>query len=340
MYVKNFVNRAPQAYSSAGLVVNLIEYLEEFVKLFKLPTLLLLDAVAQSIQPREPAVLQRIEGNVASAPRKSVCVFAHYDRDGLIDDYVVYYLAKLEALSCEIIFVSTARISDNTQIERIRPYCKTIIVRENLGYDFGSWKTGIAEISDWSRYDRLIIANDSVYGPVFDFEEDFLHSGHDGADFWGITDARTFRHHLQSYFLVFERPVLENPIFQSFWRELPNYRFKFLIIQACEIGLSRRLVRAGLKFRAMYPYEKIRMRSLANRESGKSRRFLRRRANPTLLFWDILLEDFQCPFLKVNLIRNNPAKLQNVNRWRDIISDRSNYDCDLIGRHLARITSR
>ena len=38
-----------------------------------------------------------------------LAVFAHYDHDGIIDDYVVYYLQAFRALCEHLIFVSDSR---------------------------------------------------------------------------------------------------------------------------------------------------------------------------------------------------------------------------------------
>ena len=37
---------------------------------------------------------------------KRLCVFAHWDRDNIIDDYVIYYLKALKQVVSTLVFVS------------------------------------------------------------------------------------------------------------------------------------------------------------------------------------------------------------------------------------------
>lgn len=312
----------------------------DLTKLAALRLLLIADAVLRVVKPREPAILRREDGDIAPGSRRTLCVFAHFDRDSLIDDYVVYYLAKLEVTGCETIFVSTAEGMDGTQLEKVRPYCRAAIVRENLGHDFASWRTGLAEVDDLLRYDRLIIANDSVYGPIFDLNEAFDEMDRNDADFWGITDSRRYSHHVQSYFVVFGRAVLESREFAGFWRRLPNYRFKHSVILACEVGLSRLLVRAGFRFRTLCPFEKVWRHYLEQRPRPEAWRQFASPTNSTHWSWETLLTKYRCPFLKVQLLRDNPKRVDGIERWRSIVSHVSDYDAALISRHLERFAMR
>lgn len=46
--------------------------------------------------------------------------------------------------------------------------------QKNIGYDFGSWACAIVEMKNCIKeYKKLILANDSVYGPLFDLDEFF-----------------------------------------------------------------------------------------------------------------------------------------------------------------------
>ena len=73
---------------------------------------------------------------------KRLAVFAHYDRDNLLDDYVFRYLAGLKCVVDSIVFVSASRLSD-ASVGRLKTLCDTVMLRENVGYDFGSWQAGL-----------------------------------------------------------------------------------------------------------------------------------------------------------------------------------------------------
>lgn len=271
---------------------------------------------------------------------ETLCIFAHYDKQDRVDDYVLYSLQKLKELGSDIIFVSTATMLDDDSITKLTPYCDQIVVRENLGYDFGSWKLGLEYVSDLSAYQRLILANDSVYGPLHDLHELFLDMSSQGAAVWGITDSYELKHHLQSYFLVFERAALENPAFAEFWQSLPFYRFKRSIIREGEIGLSTKLSRARLRMAAAYGYGVLRKDHSEVILETERRSTFAGPISPTRSLWDLLVGDCGCPFLKVDVLRDNPESSPVVSGWPQILVSVSSYSPLLIDRHLARMHDR
>ena len=76
------------------------------------------------------------KGAVAAKSRKKLCLFTHYDRINIIGDYVLYYLQQLHAANFETIVVSTSEELSSSSVERARPFCREIVVRVNVGYDF------------------------------------------------------------------------------------------------------------------------------------------------------------------------------------------------------------
>ena len=317
-----------------NLLIKFAEGSVEKLKLAALYGLLTVEWVRKRLRPREPRVLRRTEGRVPSGSKDMLCVFAHYDRDGVVDDYVVCYLSKLHAIGCEIVFVTTARDLADAEIEKVRPYCSRILERENFGHDFGSWKAGMESVSDLKAYDRVIIANDSVYGPILPLEPVIEKMIASGADFWGITDSPRYTHHLQSYFVAFERRVVESAAFAKFWQSYPHYRHKNLVVLIGEVGLSRTLTRAGFRFAALCPWKDVRRAYQRRHQTSSSE--LAWKFNSSHWFWDILIAEFGCPFIKVQLLRDNPKEVPNVDRWVDLVSQAADYDAGLIGNHLSR----
>ena len=287
-----------------------------------------------------PGISERIDGDVIPGSKERLCVFSHFDRDNRIDDYVVYYLEQLHNLGCETVLVSTSGSLEGTGVDKVRPYCRRIIVRENRGYDFGSWKVGLQDAGNLSSYDGLILANDSVYGPIRDLQEVFHDMDAYGYAAWGITDSLEIRYHLQSYFLVFDKSVWNSSAFTEFWRDLPYYRFKWSIISNCEVGFSQRLLRAGFRLGAFCEYRRLRDRHPEKFHAAEAEHPFGGTVNLTLRQWKLLVENCHCPFLKVAVLRDNPKNLDDVNRWREALAQSSDYDVGLIERHLARMNTR
>lgn len=309
--------------------------LYDMAKLAALKVMVLGDALRRWVAPIEGRVLKSGAGGQVPGSRNMLCLFAHFDRDGVIDEYVVRYLHALDELGCETVFVSTAEGLDEADISRILPFCTTFIVKQNIGYDFASWRTGLEAAGDISGYERVVVANDSVYGPLRDLRTIFADMGSRKLAFWGITDSLRYGRHLQSYFLVFERTVVQSPIFRDFWRKLPDYRNKHVVIIQCEVGLSRALAAAGFSFAAYCPFDVV-QESLRAGAKGLAAKFLGMRVSPTHKGWRALMRA-GCPFLKVQLLRDNPLKVPDVGDWQAVLAELADYDSKLIARHLARM---
>ncbi|MCE2688093.1 MAG: hypothetical protein LW595_06085 [Rickettsiales bacterium] len=177
-----------------------------------------------------------------------IAVFAHFDKDNLIDDYVVEYLEELKKVAEKIIFVSDCNIAESEYL-KINDLCDKIIAKRHEEYDFGSYKRGINELSNIiNDYDHLIIANDSCYLfrsliPVFQEME-----SRDGIDFWGLSqNSEVYAEHIQSYFMVFNKKIFCNQDFLNFFADVKKLDSKESIIKDYEIGLTVKLLELGFK---------------------------------------------------------------------------------------------
>ena len=102
---------------------------------------------------------------------KRICLFAGYDSNNIIHDYVIYYLKELSTVA-DVYYMADNEISDEEK-EKIAPYVKEAYGFNHKKYDFGSWQE-LIKIIGWeklSEYDELILANDSVFGPLYPMEK-------------------------------------------------------------------------------------------------------------------------------------------------------------------------
>ncbi|MFP3944161.1 MAG: rhamnan synthesis F family protein [Alphaproteobacteria bacterium] len=295
------------------------------------------DEVLNAVAPLRPRVLEVVAGNVAPGASRHLCVFAHYDPHGRIDDYVLHHLRALARAGRETVLVSTAPGLDAESLEKAKAWCRAIIVRENRGHDFGSWKAGLRHAGPVESYETLTLANDSVYGPLRPLDEVFSRIASRNLDVWGITDSLEYGYHLQSYFLVFSNRVLRSAEFLRFWERLPAYRFRQSVIRKGEIGLSRRLQAAGFRLGALCEYEEMTRRHRAAVTAAEKTSILGGRTNASLVHWRLLIEREACPYLKVGLLRDNRLRARDVERWLEVLRGCSGYDPGLIERHLARV---
>jgi Rhamnan synthesis protein F len=134
--------------------------------------------------------------------RRTLVLFAHFDLQGIVDPYVAYYVKALRGLGATIVFVSGSPTLTPESVAAIRSLCDGIYTRRTLSLDFGSWHLAwcILRQRGWSldQFDRFVIANDSVFGPLFPIEE--MWSSFHSADMYGAIENTQTVPHLQSFF--------------------------------------------------------------------------------------------------------------------------------------------
>ena len=190
--------------------------------------------------------------------QRRLAVFASYDKNNIINDYVVYYLKELSKVS-DVIFVADNPL-DEKEREKIRPFTIHIIGEKHGEYDFGSYKRGYL----WAEkntilgdYTQLIYCNDSVFGPIHPFEPIFSEmEKKQDLDFWGMftikqksaaeTNLRK-KTHAQSYFIIFNSNVVSSEIFRNFIYNITKLKNKDAIIENYEVGLNQMLINSGFR---------------------------------------------------------------------------------------------
>ena len=182
---------------------------------------------------------------------QDVCLFAHFDKDNRLDDYVFRYLAKLKELNFAIILISASQLAA-PEIARARGLCDDVILRGNTGgLDFASWSAGFVKHGG-AISGRLLLANDSVYGPVGNLGNALDRLTRVAADFYGMVESVEIAPHLQSWFLLFEPQVVRSAAFRSIMAQPFTTMMRPEIIKSGEVGLSRQLTAAGFRYKALY----------------------------------------------------------------------------------------
>ena len=282
--------------------------------------------------------LGRARGHRPSGP---VALFAHFDPQGAVSRYVFGHLAALRTAGFEIVFVSNTRALQADSDLALRSQVDMIILRENVGFDFGAWKDAI-DLIDLSRAEKLLLVNDSVYGPLHDIRLTLGRCDAETAEVWGLTDSYSGPWHLQSYLTLFHPDALTNPVFHEFWQGVAYFHDKRAVIDRYEAGLARSMSDGGLRVRALYPCGTV-VQSTVQEKSAEMfehpsrtwRRTLQTAAldlgsvNPTHFAWDTLVASMSFPYLKRELLRANPTRNPAVVRWREVLA-RTDYDITMI----------
>lgn len=179
---------------------------------------------------------------------KRLCLFAGYSPESRVDDYVVHYLRELSRFAD--VYYQAANEASEEELKKLDSVTRGRWVEAHEKYDFGSWQKLIFRLGwqEVEKYDTVILANDSNYGPVRELATVFDRMDAAGLDAWGITENYGNTRHLQSYFLALNRPVVGSAVFRDFFESIAVEESKQKICEKYEIGLSRLLAANGFSF--------------------------------------------------------------------------------------------
>ena len=287
----------------------------------------------------------KFSGQTPITPVK-YCVFSHFDANDRVERYVLYYLEQLKQCGYEVLLVSTSQAISDASVEALSRVCHTVCLRENVGYDFGSYKAGIHLLKQHgARVDRLLIANDSVFGPFNDLQPILHAMEREDIDLYGLTDSHDHGYHLQSYFISYSARMYASAAFDNFWSSVDlisntTDNFKQKIVHNYEVGGSQNFLQTGCSYSVVFPYRDVldRVFQRTLRRLDESRRpdsdivvqpgELVYNLNASHCYWDELI-DMGMPFIKRELLTKNPTAT-DVSTWPQKIETSSHYDVSMI----------
>ena len=206
--------------------------------------------------PPFPSAARDVDIHFGDAPpvHRRTAVYATFLSDGRVPERDLLYLRGLREVCDNIVYVANSPILPGEE-KKLRGICAATICRFHGGYDFGSYRIGLALARErgWLASDacrELVFANSSCYGPVRPFSGMFDAMGRRRrADFWGLTfnTQRSGEPHLQSFFLVFRRPVLDSDALEGFFAARPTRATRAEAVEQFEIQFTAHLRRRGFR---------------------------------------------------------------------------------------------
>ena len=73
---------------------------------------------------------------------KRCAIFLFYDKDGIVDDYVINLLECLKKSVDDILVVCNGIIPEESQL-KFRTVTQDILIRDNAGFDVGGYREGL-----------------------------------------------------------------------------------------------------------------------------------------------------------------------------------------------------
>lgn len=210
-------------------------------------------------------ICQNVLPHRAGEREKRITLYVHYDSRNQISTVDMQTLKAIRKETKELVVISNSMLPLSEQ-SRLAGLADQILMRENKGFDFGALKYAMSQIgfAYFQQFDQLVLVNNSSIGPIYDLAAVFDEMRGRKKDFWGISmypycedgsfvDAPYIPEHIQSYFVVFNRPVFQSEAFRTYWNEYElSDDFARTIAQG-EIKLTEYLKDAGFSYGAYLP---------------------------------------------------------------------------------------
>ncbi len=160
---------------------------------------------------------------------KRLAVFAYHDKNGVVDDYVIFILKAIRE-HCKDVCVVISGVVNADGERRLKLNSTQIIFKDNVGYDFAAYKQAILDTKSIAKYDEIVFFNQTLFGPV-----SYLHtmfntmSSKKNIDFWCVTKAKyktenktnNIKSCIDNSFFAVKSNIINSPEFLNYWQ---NYK--------------------------------------------------------------------------------------------------------------------
>ncbi|MCI6783753.1 MAG: rhamnan synthesis F family protein [Lachnospiraceae bacterium] len=274
---------------------------------------------------------------------KRLIAYFIYDKQGIVDDYIIYMLRALKEHSSEIAVVVNGKLTPESR-EKLSEITPVIMVRENKGLDVWAYKT-VLDYYGWDKlvtYDEVIMMNFTIMGPVYPLSEMFENMSARDLDFWGITMYHKYEKgdpfetiecgyipdHIQSHFIAVRTPMLKSIEFQQYWdnmQEIKDYRDA---VGCHEAMFTKRFSEKGFKWDVY-----------ADMGEGYNN-------HPILCATREMLEEKRCPIFKRRSFMQDYSNIihdtvgQEAIEAYEFIDKHTDYDVNLIWDNILRLENQ
>ena len=273
---------------------------------------------------------------------KRVAIYFFYDKDGVVDRYVNYFLEDFKQNLDRLIVVCNGKLTPEGR-EEFSKYTNEIIVRENKGFDVWAYKEGIEYIGwdNLKNYDELIMLNMTIMGPIYSFKEMFDEmDSRKEIDFWGITKFHKFPvdpwglikygyipEHIQSHFIAVRNPMLTSYEFKQHWEKMRMINTYFESVSYHESIFTKKFNDKGFKSDAYIDSEDLKDFT----------------DHPIIDYPKKIIEEKRCPIFKRRSFFNPYDDFLTRSMGRSslelfkYIEENTNYDVNLIWDNILRV---
>ena len=184
--------------------------------------------------------------------------YVTYSQNSQIAGYVINQVKALSESGYEVLLISSSPQIPDHEIQKVSPFCRAVLHRQNRGYDFASWATGYQVASEnpaWAaslkEAESVILMNDSCFGPYQPLGPILERMRAARAAVFGISKCYELGEYIQSYFMHFGSELIKKGVLADYIRRIRILHTKWGIVRFFEIGGSRWLNSQGFELMAL-----------------------------------------------------------------------------------------
>ena len=247
---------------TAGVIAKNPKAIKNYLRALKVKVIQL----RRHVTPLKVRQLRRLRNSQRSALShngKKALVYVIFESEARLQEYKLRFLQALAPLVDDVIVVVNGQLHDD-DINTLETYGR-VLTRDNKGYDTAAFREGIFAFGKdkLKDYDQLLLVNDTNIGPMRDLSQVFQEMADKQLDFWGIsfgeeqedvTKENPYGYipkHLQSYFLVIEKLMLNDDDFYEYWTHLTDTDSRDKAIGRHETRFTKHFADLGYRFDAV-----------------------------------------------------------------------------------------
>jgi hypothetical protein len=196
---------------------------------------------------------------------RSYVVFVTYSDMPYVAEYVFRHLDFLNRAGFNVVVVSNSKKVNPQSLRELRLRSAAVLERPNIGYDFGAYRDGVIWLlQNYDQIDRILLMNDSVFGPV-SLETDFCAKALAlDADIVGLIESMETRYHFQSFWVMFNAGAISSKKFADYWRSMSYYSDKLQVVDKLETRLVNYFLQQDFRAESLFAVDHVTKKAMAN----------------------------------------------------------------------------
>jgi hypothetical protein len=185
---------------------------------------------------------------------KRLFLFAAYDKNGTVDDALIFYVSNLAKFGDVVVFMDND--APKSEINKLKQYTIYAAAQRHGEYDFGSYKRAYQYARNKNilkNYDSVYLLNDSVFGPMFDMTDLFQKMDTKKTDAVSMVISKHKTHSfMESWFVQLNKKIFLSDWFDKFMSSVKQESDKYIITVKYEHGLTNLIKNNNCSWSGLY----------------------------------------------------------------------------------------